>query len=82
MRKALPLVLAVSSMLATGAAVATVPQFECTTSYHHYDVPDPTRRGPFISHFDGNSAPQSIVTTSDSDTTCTEPEPPTEQPPD
>lgn len=45
---------------------------ECTTSYHHYDVPYPTRRGMFISHFSDNGAPQSIVTPSDSDTTCVE----------
>lgn len=44
----------------------------CTTTYHQYTVPNPTRRGMFISHFDENGVPQSIVTPSDSDTTCTE----------
>lgn len=77
MRTALSLI-AASLLLSTGSAVVQVTQaqeFECTTSYHHYDVPDPTRRGRFISHFDENGAPQSIVTPSDSDTTCVEVEP-------
>jgi hypothetical protein len=64
-------------MTLLGAAVQAQNGFlpECTTSYHHYDVPYPTRRGMFISHFSDNGAPQSIVTPSDSDTTCEVPEP-------
>lgn len=72
MRTALSLI-AASLLLSTGSAVVQVTQaqeFVCTTSYHDYDVPHPTRRGMFISHFSDNGAPQSIVTTSETDTTC------------
>jgi hypothetical protein len=32
------------------------------TSSGTHDVPDPTRRGRFVSHFDSVGVPQSIVT--------------------
>lgn len=76
MRNALSLI-AASLLLTTGSTVFQVTQaqaLECTTTYHNYGVPDPTRRGVFISHFGANGAPQSIVTSSDSETTCVEPE--------
>lgn len=90
MRTALSLI-AASLLLSTGSAVVQVTQAQelvCTTSYHDYDVPYPTRRGMFISHFSDNGAPQSIVTTSETDTTCVDsppdndpPPPPPEEPP-
>lgn len=75
MIKTLPLVVLAS--LALGAAAIATPvqangaTTECTTTYHNYNVPNPTKKSPFVGHFDANGVPQSIVTPSDSDTTCT-----------
>lgn len=60
------------TIVATPASANAMPEPVCTTTYHQYDVPNPTRRGIFIGHFDENGVPQSVVTPSDSDTTCFE----------
>ena len=77
MHKVLSLI-ALSSLLSV-SAVATPVQavngcmtLECVVSYKTYSVPNPTRRGNFISHFDAQGVPQSIVTPSETDVTCTE----------
>ena len=72
---------ALSPLFAVGAIVATVTPAQacsyevCTTKYQSYSVPDPTRRGAFISHFNAAGAPQSLTTPSESDTVCEESEP-------
>jgi hypothetical protein len=44
-----------------------VPTFmSIVTSSGSHGVPDPTRRGRFVSHFDSVGVPQSIVTPADS----------------
>ena len=78
MIKTLPLVALTSLVLGT-AAISTPVQANsicikqvCTTTYKTWSVPNPTRRGNFISHFDAQGVPQSIVTPSETDTTCVE----------
>ena len=76
MIRTLPLV-ALVSLIAGSAAISTPAQAgesckTCTTKYQSYSVPDPTRRGAFISHFNAAGAPQSLTTPSESDTVCEE----------